>query len=239
MADSMSTRRLSDLWRAVVRHRKKSFATFVLVVITAGAAAIFAPKIYHSEGLLLVRLGRENSTLDPTVTMGQDPVVTNPISREGELNSVIEILKSRAVAEKVVDLLGPEFILGQSAQAADAASRPDRLTQFAEQLRGAWARTKEAIRRLGGTSEPADHDRAITALIAGYTAGSAGKSDLIQIDCKGPSPQWTQKIVATLMEVYQSEHIRLNRPDRSVEFFSEQTERAGQDWWRSKRPCAI
>ena len=31
------------------------------------------------------------------------------------------------------------------------------------------------------------------------------------------------------MEVYQAEHIRLNRPHRSVEFFSEQTERARQD----------
>ena len=82
MADRISTPGLSDLWRAVARHKKKSFATFLLVVFIAGAAAILAPKSYHSEGLLLVRLGKENATLDPTVTMGQDPVVAVPASRD-------------------------------------------------------------------------------------------------------------------------------------------------------------
>ena len=62
-----------------------------------------------------------------------------------------------------------------------------------------------------------------------YSAGSARKSDLVQIECKGPSPEWSQKIVAALMEVYQAEHIRLNRPPRSVEFFAEQTERARRE----------
>ena len=229
MAGSIPTPRFPDAWRAVARHKKKSFMAFLLMVVIAGAAAILLPKRYHSEGLLLVRLGKENSTLDPTVTMGQDPVVTIPASRENELNSVVEILKSRAIAEKVVDVLGPDFILRNSTPASGTAGRPGRIEDVVGQLRQAWDRSKESVHRLDGTSEPDNRDRAITELMSRYTASSARKSDLIQIECQGSSPQWSQKTVAAIMEVYQSEHIRLNRPPEAVEFFSEQAERARRE----------
>ena len=202
----------------------KSFATFLLLVAIAGGTAIFAPKSYHSEGLLLIRLGKENSTLDPTVTMGQDPVVTVPVSRDNELNSVVEILKSRAIAEKVVDLLGPDFILRHP-----AAEQPGRVARIAAQLGRVATGSKRLLHYLEGTVEPGDRDRAIAELVSRYSAGAARRSDLIQVECQGPSPQWSQKVVAALMEVYQSEHIRLNRPSRSVEFFCAQTERARQE----------
>ena len=226
MTSSMSIPGLSDLWRAITRHKKKSFATVLLMVIIAAAAAIFVPKSYHSEGMLLVRLGKENTTLDPTVAMGQEPVVTVPASRDSELNSVVEILKSRAIAEKVVDLLGADFILRPSKAVSGAWTRRAGSSRSLERLGQAWARSKEFLRRLEGTTEPGDRDRAVHGTHLALQRSSARKSDLIQIECKGPSPQWSQKIVAALMEVYQSEHIRLNRPHRSVEFFTEQTGRA-------------
>lgn len=229
MADKKSSPGFSDVWRAVLRHKKKAFAVFLAIVIIAGTAAIFAPKSYHSEGMLMIRLGKENATLDATVTMGQDPVVAVPSSRDDDLNSVVEILKSRAVAEKVVDQLGSDFILKPST-AVSATARPlSRFEQVAGQVRQVWVRAKALLRQLDGSSELGDHDRAVTELLSRYSAGSAKKSDLIQIECKGPSPQWCQKVVAALMEIYQSEHIRLNRPHRSVEFFTEQTERTRQD----------
>jgi len=65
-----------------------------------------SPMVYQSQSLLYVRLGRENVRLDPTTTLGQASSITIPNSRENEINSVVEILKSRAIAEKVVDALG-------------------------------------------------------------------------------------------------------------------------------------
>ncbi|MBN1396299.1 MAG: hypothetical protein JW959_14845 [Pirellulales bacterium] len=60
-----------------------------------------------------MRLGRENATLDPTATLGQKPIVAVPQSRESEINSEVEILRSRALIEKVVDALGSEKIIGK------------------------------------------------------------------------------------------------------------------------------
>ena len=53
------------LLRALPRHRGKSFAFFVAVVAAALLFNAFGPHRYRSEGKLLIRLGRENSALDP------------------------------------------------------------------------------------------------------------------------------------------------------------------------------
>ena len=96
MGDPVSTPGLSDLCLALFRHKTKSLGVLLLFLAVAAAIAIFVPKSYHSEGLLLVRLGKENATLDSTVTLGQEPVITLPYSRDNELNSVAEIIKSRS-----------------------------------------------------------------------------------------------------------------------------------------------
>ena len=105
---SRSTSPLQDVWRAVVRHKGKAVACFLAVTASVTLVVLLMPRTYQSEGKLLVRLGRENATLDPTVTLSQEAVVAVPISRESEINSVVEILQSRSLLEKVVDESGPE-----------------------------------------------------------------------------------------------------------------------------------
>ena len=54
-----------------------------MAVMTAVVLAIvLMPRAYRSQAKLLIRLGRENVTLDPTATLGQPPVVVVPQSRE-------------------------------------------------------------------------------------------------------------------------------------------------------------
>ena len=189
------TRQLSHLWCAVARHKRKSLAVFLTVVIFVGAFAIFAPKSYHCEGTLLIRPANGSVTF-PTIAAGQGSVASVPVARASEVNSVVEILKSRAIAEKVVDLLGPDFIAGYSSAASGAASPSSPVDQIAGQLRKASIRSQGLLRRLEGTADPGDRDRAITRLSSQYTASSSPGSDLVRIECNGPSPQSGQKIVA-------------------------------------------
>src|SRR6202012_6060164 len=95
------------LWR----HRWKVTFTWVVIAGLGCAAAIFSPDVYRSEARLFVRLGRENVTLDPTATIGQGPLSAVPLSRDGEINSVVEILKSRTLVDDLVDYLTPEVVL--------------------------------------------------------------------------------------------------------------------------------
>ena len=54
-------------------------------------------------------MGRETAALDPTASTGQVVTVQNP--REREVNSVQEILASRAIVEAAVDELGVDAVL--------------------------------------------------------------------------------------------------------------------------------
>lgn len=103
---------INDFRQAVIRHRKIGLRFFLAVIAVTVLFAIFAPRRYQSEGKLFIRLGRENAMLDATVTLGQNPTVAVPLSRENEINSEVEILRSRAIVEQVVDALGPEEIIG-------------------------------------------------------------------------------------------------------------------------------
>ena len=57
--------------RAFFRHKGKMALCFLLVLGTATAATIRAPRSYRSQARLFLRLGRENVTLDPTATLGE------------------------------------------------------------------------------------------------------------------------------------------------------------------------
>jgi uncharacterized protein involved in exopolysaccharide biosynthesis len=82
-----------DVLYVLFRHKRKSIPFFLAVVITVTLGTLITPRIYQSEAKIMLRLGRENVTLDPTVPAG--PILSVGQSREYELKSEIEILKSR------------------------------------------------------------------------------------------------------------------------------------------------
>ena len=111
--------RSRDWLHVPLRHKGIVAGVFFSVIAVAAVLTFLLPRTYRSEGKLLVRLGRENMALDPTTSIGAAAPLTIQQSRENELNSLIEIIKSRALAEKVVDALGPGKILGTSEESAD------------------------------------------------------------------------------------------------------------------------
>ncbi len=102
---------MNDMLLAIIRHKGKGTLFFAFVMAAVILLTVLLPKKYHSEGKLYLRLGRENATLDPTATLGEQAIVAIPQSRENEINSVVEILQSRVLLEKVIDKLGPAAVL--------------------------------------------------------------------------------------------------------------------------------
>ena len=204
---------LGDLPRVLRRHPKKSLATFGVLMALSLAAMILLPRTYESESLLFVRVGRESVTLDPTVTTGQ--IIALNESRESELNSILEVLKSRAIMERVVDRLGPEAVLLPPSDGGPAESRN---------------RVKEALSSVMNTMsqwfEPSgplsDREKAVQAL--GKNAGiyNKQKSNIISVTYKARSPKQAQLIVSALVDEYLSEHQRIHATPGSYNFFVEQ-----------------
>lgn len=107
---------LSDLLKLLARHKGKMLAVFALCVTTATLYGVFGTKIYRSEARLLLRLGRENSSIDPTATAFRTVNVSQ--TRLSEINSELQLLGSHDLRERVVAAVGPAFVLGKD-RAAD------------------------------------------------------------------------------------------------------------------------
>ncbi|MGF1634558.1 MAG: exopolysaccharide transport family protein [Phycisphaerae bacterium] len=97
-----------DALFVLCRQRRKALGLGALVLACAAVAAVALPAAYRSEAKMLVRLGRESVALDPTTTLGT--TVTPIQSRENEINSELQILKSREIAHRVVSTLGHDAL---------------------------------------------------------------------------------------------------------------------------------
>lgn len=197
---------LRDVYRAIFRHRRKAIGFFLVVMAAVAVATILSARRYRSEGKLYVRLGRENVTLDPTATMGQGPIVAIPQSRESEVNTAVEILVSRVLAEAVVDGLGPAKILSPQEAASPAKATTD-----------------------------ADRDRAIQRIQNRFDIKPVRKSNVIVIRYEAYTPETAQAVVAELIEAYLKHHVRMNRTEGAHEFLAEQADRSRQQLLEAER----
>ena len=200
----------SSLWR----HKGKGICWFIVVVAAAAAVILYWPRGYRSEAKLFVRLGRESVSLDPTATLGQTIAVSE--SRENEINSILEILKSRDIAERVVNLVGPELILNRS-NGPGGANLPEGLRQPSKWLGDALAKlpSLDAV-------PVTDHERAVTRLADALEIWTPKKTSVIGIRYLGATPEAAQRVVTAVVETYRGEHVRLHRTERSYGFFDEQ-----------------
>lgn len=100
---------------AALRTNWRTGLTVALAVICVTVSIlVFSPRLYLSEARLFVRIGRESVSLDPTATTGERVTVYE--SRESEINSVIDMLKSEALLAAVLDEVGLEAILDKAPQ---------------------------------------------------------------------------------------------------------------------------
>ena len=105
-----------NLYDSLALHKRPMMWTFSLIMLLTIAVTFLAPKKFTSEAKLFVRLGRESVAMDPTATATTDQVVMVHESREYEINSVLELLKSRAVLSGVVAGVGPLVVLGREVE---------------------------------------------------------------------------------------------------------------------------
>ncbi len=171
----------SDRRSFLLRHKWKALGLFVTLMGAAVAVTALSPRTFRSEAKLFVRLGRENSTVDPTATVGRDPIVAVPITRDSEINSVVEILSSRVLLDKVVDAIGPGDILGRS-----ESTGPGETAAATADWRG-WLERLNLMTPLG------DRDRAMVGLAKEVVSGQCGSPRWSSFRAMPRPPKWRRK----------------------------------------------
>jgi uncharacterized protein involved in exopolysaccharide biosynthesis/Mrp family chromosome partitioning ATPase len=190
---------LRDIYYVIFRHKQKIIGFFIAVLLITAAVTLLMPKIYQSTAQLLLRLGRENTTLDPAASMGAATVNVNGESRETEINSEIEVLKSRELAEKIVDTIGIDRILGK---ATAMVSRYDSLKA---------------------------REKAILKISKNLTVDLVKKTNIISVEFLANDPQTAHDVVDDLLRYYQEKHMAIYRPSSSYKFIEQQQEAINQE----------
>ncbi|MHC4909001.1 MAG: GumC family protein, partial [Planctomycetota bacterium] len=96
-----------DLMWILRRHASKTIGSFLAVAGLAILAFLFLPVAYRSDAKVLMRMGRESLSGDPTVT--QTPTVIH--TRKSEMNTELEILKSRDLQLELIDAIGAQVFV--------------------------------------------------------------------------------------------------------------------------------
>jgi uncharacterized protein involved in exopolysaccharide biosynthesis len=222
---------IRDLLRVLGRHKKKSLAASAMIVAGAALAILAMPTKYRSDAKLFVRVGRETVGLDPTAVTGQTLEIRT--SREEEVNSVLAMLKTRSLAEKVVDSIGPEPILANPGQSALVTDLEARLTWLKLESK----RALQAILPMNAAQPSQNaHPRqeAVTWVVENTEFAVPKLSTVIDLSCTAGSPKLAQQILNKLIETYLTEHARLNRTAGSEDFFREQTVTIGAQLAKKK-----
>ncbi len=97
---------LRDFLHVIFKRKNQILLFFAVTVCTVVIGTFVIRPVYEAKAQILVKMGRENLYIPPNSTNSQ---IVN-FNRDNQLNSEIELLKSRSLAENVIKSLGPETI---------------------------------------------------------------------------------------------------------------------------------
>lgn len=214
----MPEQSIRDLFFVLFRHKWKIIVFFLVVVTVVTLGTLVAPSIYQSEAKLLIRVGRESVTLDPTASTGQ--VISIGQQRETEVKSELEILKSRDLIEKVVDAIGPAaFLKPPEDSNGTSGKNGGGITRWLQSLvEGLTSPFNGLFNQLS------DRDRAILGVTKSLEIDAPKTSNIITINFETKSRMLAQETITKLIGFYLDKHISVHNTPGSFEFFTKETD---------------
>lgn len=194
---------LRDVMMPLFRRRRLALTVFLGIFAGAVLGGLLAPREYEAEMKLLVN----HSRVDAAVTPDADalpPAVVPEVSEE-DLNSEVELLKSRDLLEQVVLACGLE-------------SQDN--TRF-EQLR-------LRAGRVFGVTEPTEAARvarSVQNLQDRLVVDPLKKTALIRVAYDARDPRQAAYVLQTLARLYEEKHAAAHRSPGTFSFFDQETER--------------
>jgi uncharacterized protein involved in exopolysaccharide biosynthesis len=183
---------------AILFRRRRLMALSFLAVLSGGILAAFlAPDRYEAAMKILVRQDR----VDPIVTPEANAVPQyNRAVSEEELNSEVELLKSRDSLQTIV--------LVCHLQPRKNPSPFDFFTSILPKSRPG-EQTAHTIRNL---------ERHLSVQVV-------KKTNLISVNYESPDPELAARVLANLGNLYLEKHVKVHRPPGAADFFEKETER--------------
>jgi polysaccharide biosynthesis protein PslE len=208
-----------DIIASIYRYKWRFLLVTTFMLGLCIASILLFPKKYESEATLFVRLGRGSATMDPA-TVGQ--TISIQESRESELNSIVDMLQSRGLAESVVDDIGAQRLNRRYTWLERQLEW--KIDSLRELLGESWqgvAPGAESLtpEELGSRK---DWEEAVLDLQDDLRINAAKKSTTITITFRGRTPELARDVVQSVIDNYQRMHVDAYRSTGSLDFFETQ-----------------
>ena len=206
---------LGDLWKAVRRFMGRAVAVFLSCVAIAFASLYVWPRTYSSEAKLYIKIGRDTATID-AATAAAGPAINVLESRQNEINSILEVMRSRELAERTVKRVGAETILEGKLPDPEGATSPATSTNSVQALIGEWVSFATSFL----PSDPiSKEEQAIHALGSSMGIGSARSSSIATVSYESKSPEAAQKILSAFLDEFSRLQFEALKSKGTLEFF--------------------
>jgi uncharacterized protein involved in exopolysaccharide biosynthesis len=198
-ADGGQLATLRDCVTIMFRHQRLIAISFLGILMGSTFVALLQPDRYQAGMKILVK--RERA--DPVVTTDAStvPQVSVGVTEE-EVNSEVELLKSRDLLENVVRTCGLQ----------DLISSPS-------------TKVVASIHNGGEASEPDKPvANAVRRLQKQLDVDVVKKTNLIAVNYESSDPKLAAHVLSTLANLYLEKHLAVHRPPGAFDFFQHETE---------------
>jgi uncharacterized protein involved in exopolysaccharide biosynthesis len=185
---------LRNIFHFLFKRKVQILVFFFATIFAVTIATFLIQPTYEAEARIIVKMGKQNIYLPPNSTNAH---IIN-YNSDDQINSEIELLKSRSIAEKVIMTLRPETILGP----------------------------KSLVAQLFPTRKQTDtsFENAVLKFQNSLSIKGVNNSEVIVIKFKHQEPETAALIVNTLVDAYLEEHLLVHKNPQSYGFFEEQSQ---------------
>ena len=169
-------------------NKNKLFLYNLVVLLMTVGVILFWPRQYRSEAKIWLKIGRENSHLDPTAATGET-ISIQETGREDEIKSVLDILASRGVVTDVVDKLDPLVVLGSKPLPGEEAIESNFVVQTVKGIVGGLLGVLKNI------DPVSDREEAVQKILDSVVVRAEQKSNVVSIVYDTKNPKLAQAIV--------------------------------------------
>ncbi|MFN3189909.1 MAG: GumC family protein [Aureliella sp.] len=210
-------------------HKRLLVWCMLLSLLTGWLALMLWPRGYESEAKLMVKVGRESVSLDPTATTSQTLMLQK--TQEEEINSALEVLSSRAVAEKVVEQLGAGNVLdGILPQEGGPGEEPSWLVSTAKSAAKSASEVAFVVLNTAGLKDDiSDHELAVRRLQSTVVISASKKSTVITVHAESKTPEMAQAIAQRVVSEFLEQHLQVSQTEGSQDFFSDLSQKAREE----------
>jgi uncharacterized protein involved in exopolysaccharide biosynthesis len=193
---------LRDVVAPVFRRRRLAGLLFLGIFLGAILAAVALPRKYEAEMKILVNRERVDAVVTPNPDV---PVAAQPVTlvSEEDLNSEVELLKSRDLLETVV--------LACNLESQPKTAIEEMLARIGDKLHGSPATGEMRLAR------------AVQRLEERLVVDPLKKTTLIRVTYAAPDPELAARVLQTLATRYQEKHAVVHRPPGTFAFFDQET----------------